>query len=272
MTDDWPWKGLIDAALEVDDTRPLVYELHNFINYNVIKGNKKGHACVMHHYAPPVKTNNTFIKGMGEQFWGTNKMEEFALGVRKFRLYDYAYVAPWSWINYWPNFLEGMSHEQHAWKPNNHQDRVDGVDGWNSTVVKKVMEGLHPYLVVDTSKMLENPTEAIPIENSSENSDQDNINYTDSLQSGSQLYKVFEVFNGSLSDGYFCLKWTLSSNMGLIYEEGSSEPFFIKAGFHVPIRLLIKTPVNISKCNLQVNSLKDGNIVYSYKSNVLLNK
>ena len=56
------------------------------------------------------------------------------------RQFDIAYVAGWDLLNYWPNFLSGMSYERHAWKQSKcvAKDRVDGVDGWNSSVVRWV--------------------------------------------------------------------------------------------------------------------------------------
>ena len=78
-------------------------------------------------------------------------------GAQQLRLYDWAYFAPWSWINYWPNFLEGMSHEQHAWKANNGPDRIDGSNGWGSPIVRFVQHGLQPYLLVDHEILRTNP-------------------------------------------------------------------------------------------------------------------
>ena len=56
------------------------------------------------------------------------------------RQFDIAYVAGWDLLNYWPNFLAGMSYERHAWKQSRcvSKDRVAGVDGWNSSVVRWV--------------------------------------------------------------------------------------------------------------------------------------
>ena len=65
--------------------------------------------------------------------------------------------APWSWTNYWPNFLEGMGHVQHAWKANNAPNRIDGSNGWGSPIVRFVQRGLHPYLLVDHEILRTNP-------------------------------------------------------------------------------------------------------------------
>ena len=44
-----------------------------------------------------------------------------------------------------------MRYELHAWKQAAcvSKDRVDGVDGWNSSVVEWVQAGFHPHLVYD---------------------------------------------------------------------------------------------------------------------------
>ena len=54
-----------------------------------------------------------------------------------------------SWINYWPNFLEGMNHDRHPWKVNNHPDRRDKTNGWGSPLIRFVQESMTPYLLID---------------------------------------------------------------------------------------------------------------------------
>lgn len=90
-------------------------------------------------------------------------MAAFALGDQQLRLYDWAYFAPWSWISYWPNFLEGMSHAQHAWRVNNGPDRKDGVKGWGSPIVRFVQRSLHPYLLVDHAILNSSPPLSRPV-------------------------------------------------------------------------------------------------------------
>lgn len=52
---------------------------------------------------------------------------------------------------------EGMSHERHPWKANDHADRNDGADGWDSPAVTFVQRALHPYRVVERGFLEANP-------------------------------------------------------------------------------------------------------------------
>ncbi len=91
-------------------------------------------------------------------------MGEFAVGARTLRVNGWCYMAGWCWINYWPNFLEGMCHKDHAWKLQNHPDRKDGIDGWGSPIVEFTRNSLHPYLVQDIGLLKENPGYAHGVE------------------------------------------------------------------------------------------------------------
>jgi len=68
-------------------------------------------------------------------------------------------LSGWSWINYWPNFLQGMSHDLHAWRPQDHTDRTDGIDGWGSPIVEFAHRSLHRYLIQDHGLLEANPGE-----------------------------------------------------------------------------------------------------------------
>jgi hypothetical protein len=98
-----------------------------------ITGLKGGYASIMAHYQQVVKGGD-FIRGMGECSWSRDIITGHPGATIKFRFCDYAYFAPWSWINSWPNFLEGMNAERHPWVRDKYGDRKDGVDGWGSPV------------------------------------------------------------------------------------------------------------------------------------------
>jgi hypothetical protein len=143
------WRWLIDAAVEADPTRPYVFEVNNNQTGSV-PGMEKGHAHQMGHYMPmPHVKSGDHIRGMGECAWSTDGMAYFSSYVLPMRINDWAHFAPWSWLNFWPNFLEGMNAERHPWKSNDYGDRKDGVDGWGSPIVQAVQWALHPYLVID---------------------------------------------------------------------------------------------------------------------------
>ncbi len=160
---DWPthWPLAIDDMLEVDDIHPLVYETDRRGNGKVDGPKSGSHAWVMEHYQPIARKvgGGNEIRGMGEHFWKKNSMGEYAVGIRTLRVNDWCYMSGWSWLNYWPNFLQGMSHELHAWKPENHADRTDGVDGWGSPIVQFTQRSLHPYLIQDLGTRADNPGE-----------------------------------------------------------------------------------------------------------------
>lgn len=260
MTEHWSWRGLIDAAYEVDPTRPFVYELHQFDTFDRVDGYKYGHAYIMDHYSPAKRSDNSHIRGMGEQFWGTNKMEEFATGVQLYRLYDYAYVAPWSWINYWPNFLEGMDHEHHAWTPNNHADRIDGVDGWESDVVRSVQLGLHPFLVMDTDFKWNVEFKTLE-EEVSEIGRSKMMMPVDTVSCGSTLVRQIELFNGGLSDDKFSLEWKWEDSQGKTVAKGESALLYLRAGFHAPVKIEIPIPMKSSLYKMTLRNKKKGNVV-----------
>jgi Glycosyl hydrolases family 2, TIM barrel domain len=247
----WPWRALIDAAMTVDDTRPYVFELEKSGNGR-IDGFSKGHAYVMEHYVPITSATN-FIRGMGEHDWSTDGLESFAVTSQMLRVNDWAYFAPWSWLNYWPNFLEGMSHELHAWKNNNHADRVDGVDGWGSTQVAAVQKSLHPYLVLDRQILEDNPW------------DMDGV-----LPGGVRARRQLEVFNGGLKSGRFELKWSIHWDKadGPVAAEGVEAPIEIEAGFHATRSIAIQAPpppggARHRAASFVVRSIKDGVEVFT---------
>ena len=121
-----------------------------------MSGRKGGHAWIMQHYADITEKvgEGKGIRGIGEQFWNRRGvpaeehkgMGQFAVGTRIMRMNNWAYMSSWSWLNYWPNFLEGMTHELHAWRKNNYNDanRRDGIDGWGSQNVQFAQRSFHP--------------------------------------------------------------------------------------------------------------------------------
>ena len=116
--------------------------------------NKGAHAYAMLHYkdlqCPPghsfaggICAKQPIITGLGECAWCIREgLESYAAVAVESRQYDIAYIAGWDLLNYWPNFLAGMSYAKHAWKQQEcvYRDRVDGVDGWNSSVVEWVQK------------------------------------------------------------------------------------------------------------------------------------
>jgi hypothetical protein len=254
------WRWLIDAAMEVDDTRPYVFEVNNGQTGPVL-GMKRGQAQQMEHYTQIVKSGD-HLRGMGECAWATDGMEVFPGMAMKMRVYDWAHFAPWSWLNFWPNFLEGMDHERHPWKANNHADRRDTVDGWGSPSVKAVERALHPYLVVDRGlvegrmRLRGNAggQRALPP-------------IASRYRAGDKVSRSIDVFNGGLSGRAMELKWEArwDGPNGERLHAGQSGPLEVEPGFHVTRKVEFALPATIDRPRqlyLVLESLKDGKAAY----------
>ncbi len=240
---DNPWRGLIDAALEADDTRPLVFEVNPGIGTGPFPGMNRGHAHRMQHYDPIVKGGD-HIRGMGECAWATDGMVPFGAMALQMRVNDWAHVAPWSWLNFWPNFLEGMSHERHPWKANNHADRNDGADGWGSPAVTFVQRALHPYRVVDRGFLEANPTR--PAGTSGQVTWPPRV---PRYRAGSRVSRSIEMFNGGLSGRVLGLQWQARWDApdGELLSEGRIGPVEIEPGFHVTRSVEFPLPQTIQR-------------------------
>jgi len=239
--DHWPWRAAIDDMREVDDLHPLTFELHK-LGDGRVEGLKGGHAWIMGHYTDihekvgPEKG----IRGMGEHFWDIN-MGSYAVGIRTLRVNDWCYMSGWSWVNYWPNFFQGMNHDLHAWKHNNHPDRKDGIDGWGSPIVRFTRQSLHPYLVQDIGILAENPGEPV------KTGDKGEIRwpYNDPVcVAGKPVERSVEVFNGGLNGNLLTLNWTLhwDNPDGPVAAPGGDIPCVIESGFHASMKIAFTAP------------------------------
>jgi len=258
----WPWRMLIDAMLEVDDSHPLVFEL-NTPGSPRIEGLKSGHASVMEHYTDIHLKGGDHIRGMGEHFWQGNSMGEFAVGVRTLRLNDWCYMAGWSWLNYWPNFLAGMSHDLHAWKPQDHADRKDAVDGWGSPIVSFTQRSLHPYLVQDRGILETNPERPHGEE---QGLAQWPYQIPECL-AGQSVERRVEVFNGGLLGKELTLRWSAHWDHpdGPLAVAGADISCQIEPGFHATkaISFIVpKTDAAPRKLFLVLESWRDGKPVF----------
>jgi len=263
----WPgqWPSAIDDMLEVDDVHPLTYELDG-LRCGMVTGPKSGrHAWIMDHYSNywQIVGKDKGIRGMGEQFWATDGMGWFAVGARRMRVNGWCYMSPWSWINYWPNFLEGMNHNLHAWNVNNHADRTDGVDGWGSPLVKFVQKSLSPYLIQDKDTLAENPGAPRGHENG-----QAQWPYQAPYGvAGKPTEHHVEVFNGGLFGNKLTLVWSANWDKpdGGIAVKGGEMACEIEPGFHEE-KVIAFTPPAIDqdqrKLYLVMDSVKDGKVVF----------
>ncbi len=241
---------LIDAIEPEDWTRPLVFE-DNQVNKPVrIAGRHgKGHAYAMLHYrAHPQPI--TMITGLGEYAWqwdghpqggpdalfGSGGLEEFAWVGAKMRCSDIAYMAGWDFINYWPDFLQAMSHASHVWKQSCFgKDRVDGVDGWDSPVIRWLQKNFHPYLVMDVG---------IHELNGSKSDVNEWPQRTAAYAPGARVERKLEVFNDGLHGRKFDLEWEAhwDSSQGPVVASGTLRDIVIEPGFHRTVDLAFTVP------------------------------
>lgn len=240
--------NLIDAIVTVDNTRPLVVEDNKIGRPKRIDG-KEGHAYVMLHYVNYPKPAE-IITGMGEFAWhwemhkkyrpgnlhADGGLEEFVYYGGDMRLWDIVYIAGWDFINYWPNFLEGMSYEKHTWKQSCYlKDRVDGIDGWGSPVIAWAKKYFHPYLILDLG---------IHEMNKADSDHKQWPQYTSSYKPGAQIERRLEVFNDGLFGSDFTIKWQARWDAadGELVNSGTIDNISIKPGFHKTINLAFTTP------------------------------
>jgi hypothetical protein len=262
--DNWVWRGIVDDAYAADPARPLVMETHRQ-GHGRVEGLVSGaHAYLMQHYDPIEKVGGgKDIRGMGECDWGTDLMGQYTVNARKYRLNDWAHFAPWSLVNYWPNLLEGMNHQRHPWKANNHADRTDGVDGWGSPIIAFCQRSLHPYLVQDLGILAENP--GAPKELGGGRIDWPY--QCPVVVAGKRAERQVEIFNGGLASNQFTLRWSAHWDRpdGEIALPGGEIAATIEPGFHATRTLAFDVPKlagDSRKLCLVMESVLAGKVVF----------
>lgn len=263
------WVGaLADAIVTVDDTRPLVFEDSEQNHPAAVFGRSGTHAYAFLHYQPAPTNSTSLLVGMGECAWNggagdrTNApfLETFAFQVLRGRCANWAYYSGWDWINYWPNFLEGMSAAKHVWKQQYHQDRTEGLDGWHSPVIDWVQRAFSPNLVLDADFYFTNgiyqgnwPAN-LPV-----------------CRPGQAFERTVQVFNDVLAGDELLLRWSLhwDSPQGP-WVDGNQKNLKIKPGFHVAETLHAQIPTTgattTRKLSLVLESVKDGRLVFHDES------
>jgi hypothetical protein len=163
-----------------------------------------------------------------------------------------------------------MGHSLHAWKLNNHPDRVDGVDGWDSPIVRFVQQSLHPYLVQDLGLLAENPGPPVQSDNT------DGIRWPYDLPvvvAGKPAERIIKVFNGGLTGNLLQLNWSFhwDSPDGPAVAPGGSLSCAIEPGHHATRTIAFVTPVLGDGCEerhlfIVLESVKDGRMVFRDES------
>jgi hypothetical protein len=200
---------------------------------------------------------------MGESFTFTGKMGGYAVGTRIMRMKDWAYMSPWSWLNYWPNFLQGMNRRLHPWQASYH-DRRDGFDGWDSPPVRFMQRSLHPYLIQDHDILANNP--GAP---RGEERGQAVWPYqAPTVWGGRAIERSVEVFNGGLAGNRLSLAWSghWDKPDGPVALPGVVvRPFKVEPGFHATQKIAFTTPApgqDERRLYLVMESRKDGQAVF----------
>ena len=263
------WVGpLADAIVTVDDTRPLVFEDSEQNHPGAMFGRSGAHAYAMLHYQTPPTNATSMIAGMGECAWNgsanqrTNApfLEQFAFQVLQGRCANWAYYSGWDWINYWPNFLAGMSAAKHVWKQQYHEDRQPGVDGWHSPVIHWVQRAFSPCLVLDADFYFTNGiyNEKWPAK-------------LPTYLPGQAFERTVQVFNDELDGDELLLRWSLhwDSPQGSLVDE-KQQPLKIKPGFHVAATIHAGIPAIHAKLPrhlyLVLESVKAGQLRFHDES------
>jgi hypothetical protein len=246
---DWV-PDMVDAIQLEDGTRPLVFHDNRLNRPARIKGRRtEAHAYAMMHYRAHPRPIE-MITGLGEYAWrwdghrqsgrdalfGNGGLEEFAWVGADMRRWDIAYMAGWDFINYWPNFLEGMSHQKHVWKQSSYPgDRVDGVDGWDSPVIRWLQKNFHPYLVMDVGVHEMNDAKS-DLGRWPER--------TPSYAPGERIERRLEIFNDGLAGRDFVLEWEArwDSAQGPVVASGALRDMVIEPGFHKTVDLAFGAP------------------------------
>ena len=198
---------------------------------------------------------------MGEQFWTTDGMGDFARAGAADGVNDWCYMSSWSWINYWPNFF-CMNHDLHAWKPNDHANRSDGVDGWGSPLVKFVQKSLSPYLIQDRGILNDNPGPPREMKK-----DKPNGLSCDGVWRFRRTDRAnHRGFNGDLFGRQLVLRWEAHWDApdGPLAVEGGDIPCEIEPGFHATKKISFTVPRTAvwRTLYLAMESRKDGKSVF----------
>lgn len=246
---------LIDAIVTEDNTKPLVFETNSYSQSTRINSGSY-HAYATCHYTDYPKPS-TSIFMMGEYAWGgadTGTYECISYKAKDMRRNDIAYMAGWSWLNYWPNFIEGVNHDKHNWAQDNHADRVDGVDGWNSPVINFTQRSFNPYLVMDND-----------MEDANQSYSPTWPDNVPSYSKGAAISRSIEVFNGGLSGNTMSVDWEarLGSASGSIYASGSTGSFTLEPGFHTTKTISFTAPSLDTNLFIIYKSKKGGNVLYT---------
>jgi hypothetical protein len=236
------WTALIDSIVTEDNTRPLTFETLNRPYGKITSG--PYHAYRMNHYNKTFsERDTTLIRGIGEIAWGGYDTSDsaavfyFSNIARKIRMLDFAHVAPWDLLNYWPNFLKGMNHSLHCWIFNNHPDRDDdpsegGVLGSEITYMKKSLE---PFAIFDRSNEFNKQKgNTVPVQ-------------IDNYIEGSNVSRSIEIFNGgieSITSDKMKLNWEVrwDSETGPLALSGSTGIFTLTAGWHITKVISLNAP------------------------------
>ena len=228
---------MLDVLLEHDPTRPVITE-----GYVGVK-TKNGHAVTTQHYTSMYQPVTTLFL-MGEHTFEEMSMTLCADRDKWYRYFDLAHTAGWSWLNYWPNLIDGLHRDNHncqKWGNNTLPlDKVDGKDGWGSPDVVFVQRCHVPYLVMD---LFTEQFNRLFSEQTRGYSPKWPVTVLTILP-GEKVSRRVEMFNGGLTGNKLALRWTLrwDSATGDVVDSGTVNDIAVEPGFHIAQTIQFTTP------------------------------
>jgi hypothetical protein len=147
-------KVLINFCSNEDATRP--YSFSEDIQFSarggkVVSDDGRVHAWSLAHYWDQ-PSDSTVIVGCEENNWfekiNGNGMAGAARNSILYRYWGYAVFAPWTWLNYWPDFIPGLTHSTR------YQHSLRGLDFGRSDLAQYAINCLNIYACADINLVM----------------------------------------------------------------------------------------------------------------------
>ena len=253
-------RGLIDAAVSEDTTRPLSFSQDKVPWVKECFGSDKvHHAWVLDHYHKPTTAPNV-IAGIEEDYWkreGSDKNEliECSRAAIMDRLGGLAVFSPWNLNNYWCNFVLGGSKKSGTVNPKwRNKDRSDGIDGWGSDLIRFMQNCYSIFASADVDLI------ANHLNNESQIFDPARAA---TLISQSQIKRQLVAFNNSLASHSLSIHWELHWDRpaGQLVASGDTETKMLAPGEHDTPSIVLQCPAATSTSRLlyfPIKTIVDG--------------
>ena len=235
-------RQLIDAAVSEDPQRLLSFSQdQGGWEVKYYGTNNIGDGWAMSHYREP-PNDTTHIKGVEEMFWGRNGSYKYeiidcARAAIVYRMRHYAVFTPWTWNNYWCNFVQGSSLANGTYSGSySNKDRRDNIDGWGSNLIKFVQNCYHIYCSADQdiiqNRISNDESNFFPVSNAL------------SFSNTANVTRTMVMFNNSLSTHQMRIVWEtrLDSANGARSASGATNMVTLAAGNFVQPSIVLPLP------------------------------